>query len=385
MADPGEQSGFTSGSQTSSITLPPNKRPRLSPGAPGSIFGSPYPSSPLVHYSTPDFTPVAAYSSFNAPQPVQQPQSQSQPTTQYDAVARPAPGTMGPPEKPKADKGTDINDLSDLVTAAGVDLREEENYLAATYRNQHAAQTSTASTSFNTSQGSSSTISPDSSFALWSQSSNRPQYNHAGSHTLPVAQPAVPFQTYEQSIRARHRDAARRQSELRAKHLNDPFLRGNSVRERMQKCTFDVQVRLRDISETTEVQRRELESNVSGRSLRLGDGSALVVARVTTLAQDAALTDILSLISLAAQERLRGLLEDTYVAGRARRYGSTGVVPPEFQDIAMGNTASEKTTAMAESLTGTAWDAMPDSAISPMTVVPLKRKCMGLLQNELLL
>jgi hypothetical protein len=292
---------------------------------------------------------------------------------------------MGPPEKPKLDKSTDINDLSDLVVAAGVDLKEEENYLAATYRNQHATQTSTASTSFNTSQGSSSTISPDSSFALWTQPSIRPQYNHGGSHALPVAQPAVSFQTYEESIRARHRDAARRQSELRAKHLNDPFLRANTVRERMQKYVYSWQVRVHDPSKKTEAPRREPESNASGRSLRLGDGSALVVAKMATIGQDEPVTDMLALISLAAQERVRGLLEDAYVAGRARRYGSTGIVPPEFLDVVTASAASEKTTVVAESLTGTAWDAMPDSAISPMTVVPPKRKSMGLLQNKILL
>lgn len=66
---------------------------------------------------------------------------------------------------------------------------------------------------------------------------------------------------------------------------------------------------------------------------------------------------ILSLISLAAGERLRELTGDAYGLGRARRYGDHGrVVPPEFADIAVGEGAMSQDTVVQDSITNSQWE-----------------------------
>jgi hypothetical protein len=284
---------------------------------------------------------------------------------------RPLTGTMGPPEKPKADRATDINDLSDLVFSAGVDLKEEENYLTAVYTNKRNSQQPTTSfnSSFHNSQGSSQTLTPESSFSQWTHSPTASQLQQAARPSGPLNQPSLGPEQFETAVVQKHRDAARHQAESRQKHLNDPFLLANSIRDKMQKRTYNLQVRLRQEGLNT----TEVRPNITMNAQQVSDGSAVVSAKVVTLNENASLVDILSLISLAAQERVRSVLEDTYATARARQYGAGGVVPPEFADIAVGAGKSESMEVRPESITGTAWDAPPDSAESPIAVNSLNR------------
>jgi hypothetical protein len=273
---------------------------------------------------------------------------------------------MGPPERPKAEKATDINDLNDLVTAAGVDLRAEENYLAATYRNKH--QDSSFSTSFGTS--SSSTVSPENSFQQWSQSSygQYPAFQPNG----PFSQPPVSQRSVEDEIREQHKRAARQRAESKQAHLNSPFLLPGPLRQRLDTINLLNQVTL-DLKGVTE--KPVTASNVHGASMVGADGQGLVAAAVyRTVEADAPLADIMTLLSLACEQRLRGLAEDACAIARGRQYGSHGVVPPEWKDVATGVGAPKATEARSQSVTRTAWDQVPDSAVSPMTVSPPKRE-----------
>ncbi|KAL2036822.1 hypothetical protein N7G274_010440 [Stereocaulon virgatum] len=73
--------------------------------------------------------------------------------------------------------------------------------------------------------------------------------------------------------------------------------------------------------------------------------------------------EILALISLAAQERIRGLVEDAAALAKGRRMGSHGVVPLELADIATGSGASESVAGLP---------TPSNSAVSPISN-PLKR------------
>jgi hypothetical protein len=299
--------------------------------------------------------------SFNQPSPVQTPHMEGPPRT--------ATGTMGPPEKPKAEKATDINDLNDMVTASGIDLREEENYLAATYRNRHAE-----SSSFGNSQ-SSSTLSVNTSFNQWSQESygNHPGFQPHG----PLSQPAVSQKSVEEILKEKHRLAVRRFSEKKQSHLNDPFLHTGFVRDKLQRKTLEYQVRL-DMKgyydQATPKPPPLAPQNVHATTMVGADGTGVIAAKASgMLEQGAPLVDLLSLLSLAANERLRGLLEDAHAISRARQFGSQGVVPPEWAGIAEGSGKPQPTEARSQSITRTAWDQVPDSAVSPMTVLPTKR------------
>jgi hypothetical protein len=351
--------------QTGNIALPPNKRQRLSPGPSplGTNYDGSYQQPPNYAYPNNGYNHNPVHQ-FNQPQP----HSQLPP---IDTGSRPAPGNMGPPERPKADKATDINDLNDLVTAAGVDLKAEENYLAATYRNKH--QDNSFSTSFGTT--SSSTISPENSFQQWSQGSygQYPAFQPNG----PFSQPQVSQRSVEDEIKAKHERAARQRNDTKQVHLKDSFLATDPVRIRLEKQCYENQVRLdvRGLNETLPPPP-VTANDVRGTSMVTADEKTGIVAATghRTLNADAPLVEILTLLSLACQERMRSLVEDAYAISRSRQYGSHGIVPPEWASVATGEGAPKDATARSQSITGTAWDQVPNSAVSPLTVLPPKRE-----------
>lgn len=332
------------------FALPPNKRPRLSPNPITN------PASPnLPHLSLPNIP--APLLPFNAPQPL------------GDMTQRVGHGSMGPPQLPiqrqeRADKSTDINDLSDIISAAGIDVREEENYLAETYRNQH--QPTSFSASFNSQ--SSSTLSPNNSFNAHSQGIHGAYGAYQGPG--PASQPPIPRKTVEDEIDEKHRQAARARNESRQQHLRDPFLTANIVRHRLHAKAYENGVKLNVDGLYDKLPEKP---QVNATTMTAPDGTGVVAMKAPgLLTENAPLVDILSLISLAANERLRGLLEDAFALSRGRQTGSHGTVPPEWSSLALGDGPSEPATAMPLSVTRTAWD-QPDSAVSPMTVIPQKR------------
>jgi hypothetical protein len=280
---------------------------------------------------------------------------------------------MGPPQLPvqkaeRADKSTDINDLSDIITAAGIDVREEENYLAETYRNQH--QPSSFSTSFNTQ--SSSTLSPNNSFGAYPQGIHGAYGAYQGPG--PVSQPPVPQKTVEEEIYEKHKQAARARAESKQQHLRDPFLTANVVRHRLHAKAYENGVKLNVEGLFDKLPEKPQVNSVTAMG---PDGTVLIAMRASgLLTENAPLVDLLSLISLAANERLRSLLEDAVALSRGRQVGSHGIVPPEWSSLATGSGPPEPATAIPLSVTRTAWD-QPDSAVSPMTVLPQKRTMMS--------
>ena len=103
------------------------------------------------------------------------------------------------------------------------------------------------------------------------------------------------------------------------------------------------------------------ESTVSGP-----DGHAVKVSLQSQgiLSLDTALVEILSLLSLATEERMRMLVEDAATLARGRRVGALGIIPPDLD----GLTAEGKTSDTAHAL-----PTPRDSAVSPSSN-SLKRK-----------
>lgn len=95
------------------------------------------------------------------------------------------------------------------------------------------------------------------------------------------------------------------------------------------------------------------ESTVSGPD---GHAVKVLLQGQGILSLDSTLVEILSLLSLATEERMRMLVEDAASLARGRRVGALGIVPPELDGLRVGGKASE------------AANALPtpgDSAISP--------------------
>ncbi len=278
---------------------------------------------------------------------------------------------MGPPSKP-VEKATDTADLTDVLAASGIDIRDEEAALTQGYYNQNSQPTLSGSyptnnaSSFNStsSTGSQSgTLSASNSFNYPSQPGHSAQgvaYN-GGS----ISQQAAPYQSTEQFESQEWRDATRRLNESRQHHLNDPFLKGNTLRHRVGIRSYENGV----IYPVDGLLDKQIDdhpgSKISTHTITGPKGVKVVAARAALLDKGAVLSDMLALLSLATEERIRGLLEDAAALAKGRRLGSQGAVPAEWSDLALGNDTNPNTVLSASRNGG-------DSAVSPMSL-PIKR------------
>lgn len=263
---------------------------------------------------------------------------------------------MPPPPRPnkeeKEEKGVD--DVTDVMHGSGINLKDEENYLHTLYTNQH-----TAKDSFGT-QGSSfgsGTLSGGNSFnTLQGTSFDGQNGAFAGTLGQPASQDDV-----EKEEKRKREAAAREKAERDQHHLNNPFLLGNVLRLRMDKIARENGVRL-DVQGLYLLQQPAEPTKV----MTNGTNSTGIVRPGSKIDQGAPFADILSLVSLAAGERARSLLDDAHALSRARLYGDHSRVPPDLADLAIapGNEMKDETV-QPENITGTEWDRLPDAPGGP--------------------
>ena len=251
--------------------------------------------------------------------------------------ARPAPspapapqqnnntGTMGPPSRPVDNKPTDINDLGDVLSGSGIDLREEEAAMYKSYQGsqqQEPSQTMSRPYPF-----------PRDNYYSANVPGDRQGFFGAGN----LSQPAGPYQSLEAIAEIERKKAIRRKEEIRQYHLNQPFLLTGILRRRFDEERNKSHVRFDDSSFWTQTQR------LSGppREYRISGPDKNEVVRVLQneeiLSKDSTLAEVLALISLATEERLRILIEDSAVIARSRRVGSLGLAPPDLSEEAAAN------------------------------------------------
>lgn len=343
------------------LTLPPTKRQRLSPPLPPSpaqSSSSPYTNSTIPYQTFPGTT-VAA--SPGPPTPISAPRAQLQ---SFDMRVRPAQNVMGPPSRPaeRLDRSTDLNQLSDIVMASGIDVREEENYLAESYRNQHSSYPSLYTAG---QQQHYSAATPGGRF-----SSTWPHAGHDGLSIIPGAgpynKPPLSMRTIEEELYDKHKKAARALAENQQYHLRDSFLAANNVRQLMSKRAYEngVIISWKGLEEKT---MDTAPPAANGVTMIGADGTGVVsIRKSSTLAESAPLADMLTLLSLAANEKLRDIVEDAFRISRGRQMSSQGVVPPEWSDIAVGDSAPTPTTTLPTAVGGTAWDQLPNGTVPPL-------------------
>ena len=266
---------------------------------------------------------------------------------------------MGPPSRPTTDKPTDINELGDVLAGSGVDLREEEAALLAYGRpNQQRQDPVSGGHSFNAFGSTYSVPWTRDNFYSSNVPGDRNSFYGAGTFN----QPAAPYMSAEDIAAADQKRALRRQAEIKSYHLNDPFLFGGSLSRRVliQVQKLQVQVPQKGLFNNVNAQNVPHKLYVHGpdknENLRMVKGESL-------LATEGPYVEILSLLSLAAEERLRGLVEDAATLAKGRRIGSHGIVPIELADLATGEGATE---------TANGLPTPGNSAVSPKTN-PLKR------------
>lgn len=296
---------------------PPPKRPRLSP--------LPQSQSP---YASPSFGTLQLPQN---PSPNMNGMNLNGFTPTPAPPPPPPPGAMGPPSRP-VDKATDAAELTDVLASSGIDVREEEAFLTSSYSTPGVqvqqpprapqAQPPPLNTSF-TSQGSSAgTISATTSFNDPSQV--KPPVSQESVYTEPAPQPPAPFKDPNEP-RKEDTVAARRAQY----HLQEPFLLTKVLEQKLQKRGLDLGVRIPAEGLFHPVPGRSQPIEVTGP-----DGSSVVRTGQTILNQEGApLVDILNLLSIACEGRLRTVVDYSSSLARSRRAHSHGVAPVEWNDL----------------------------------------------------
>ena len=259
----------------------------------------------------------------------------------------PGVGTMGPPNKPAAEKPVDINDLGDVMASSGVDLKDEE---AALLNRPVRPQTTSFESNFSSSYNSVLSTSRPGYFDHYSYGHNtlspnipgdRASFYGAGSFNQ---QPVTPEELEEQALQAEKR-AIRRHNEIRQYHLNDPFLQSRVLHEKLSgRCAkLDIKLeRPRPVGPSSQQPSiGPMKVNITGPD---GHPKLAVLKGRNLIAPPGNLTDIITLLSLSCKDRVRSLLEDSSHFAKGRKTTSMGVVPPELADIAVGKGKAEETT-----------------------------------------
>ena len=262
-------------------------------------------------------------------------------------------GRMGPPERPSDNKPTDINELGDVMVGSGIDLREEEAALLNSYAKAGQQQ----GTGYGANNFGPSYVPPKDNFYSHNVAGDRASFYGAGSFN----QPPAPERSAEEMAAESRKRAARRRAEIHSYHLNQPFLSSACIHKRLNKQAHSLQV---------DIPRAGLLKSQPGHAPRQialqgpDKNEVLKLVQNEDLVQpDAPLVELLTLISLAAEERIRGLVEDAATIAKGRRIGSHGVVPTDLVNLANGHGASGTAVGLPTPV---------DSAVSPK-MSPLKR------------
>ncbi|KAL4956034.1 hypothetical protein BDW69DRAFT_102557 [Aspergillus filifer] len=309
---------------------PPSKRQRLSP----------HPQSSQSPYASPSFGTIQL--------PQNQPFAVNGTNTNGmgQSPAPPPPGTMGPPSRP-VDKPTDAADLTDVLASSGIDVREEEAFLTSSYSApgvqaqqpprpqqplvQQQSQLPPLNTSFASQASTTGTVSTPTSF------SEPSQFKTSGTqesfYTEPSTKPPPPFVDPNEPTRE-DTEAARRAQY----HLQEPFLLTKVLEQKLQRRGFELGVRIPAEGLFHPVPGRPQPIEVTGP-----DGSSVVRTGQTILNQEGApLVDILNLMSIACEERLRTVVDYSSSLAQSRRAHSHGTVPIEYRNLASASDGANR-------------------------------------------
>ncbi|KAL1959464.1 hypothetical protein VTO42DRAFT_1909 [Malbranchea cinnamomea] len=336
---------------------PPAKKPRLSP----------YPQTQHQQYAPqpPSFA-SPSFGTLQLPKPGTPVNGTSVNGTtsniSTNAPPPPPPHSMAPPPARTTERATDAAELTDVLASSGIDVKEEEAYLtqgygpaaATTAAPQQPPRLQHAYTGTFASQGSAGTITPGSSFTAQTQ----PQQTTFHAYTPvsqapppphPAPQPPPPPKTAEE-IAA---DAAYRENTYMSRraqyHLQDPFLHTSVIESRLNYVVEDKGLKLPQMGVFRPVpDQPPITVEVAGP-----DGSSVVSTGKTIMTHSATLGDIISLVSLACEERLRTLIEGSATLAQNRQINSRGI-PDEWSDLAVVQKPSGEVTTTADGVNGDA-------------------------------
>ncbi|KAI5305893.1 hypothetical protein KEM56_002961, partial [Ascosphaera pollenicola] len=307
---------------------------------------------------TPPMSSMQTTFSMQPYQPSQPPTTTATTTTTAAAPAAPAqphaqapppPGSMGPPSRP-VDKATDAAELTDVLASSGIDVKEEEAYLTNAYPTTAQPSSATAQAtrvpatvpptytpgaSVGAAQGPAigaaeaySGAQPYSSDAYYTYQSQAgtpaPQQAEDATQQKPTAEVLANEKRREDTLAARRTQY----------HLHNPFLQAQLIKDKIESRASELGVSwpsqgVYSATSTSGTGARPPPIEVVGP-----DGSSVVKTGGTYMQYDAPLVDILSLVSLACEERIRGVVEQASALAKSRRANSHGIVAEPWKPAA---------------------------------------------------
>lgn len=264
---------------------------------------------------------------------------------------------MAPPAKPE--KAVDASDLQDVLAGGIVNLQDEENFL-------HRSHRQTANNSFNSQQ---SFTSSGHSFSQYPPGSGQSFYgagpaNQIPEHTSLEHDAQAERLVNEQWHNAAHAVARSREHEVRNQFLHTGFLRMkvNNVSHENGLIGHGGDSKWGSFTPIT-----EYEGNVPAQTVIGPEGHATMVTNGAFLPANSPLVDQIALLSLATEQRIRDIVNETYKLVKARRSTSHGKVPETWADMAAGH-SGRNGSVVDENAPRVGWE----STVSPRTM-PLKR------------
>ncbi|KAI9747905.1 MAG: hypothetical protein M1815_003792 [Lichina confinis] len=250
----------------------------------------------------------------------------------------PGAGTMGPPSRP-AEKATDTAELTDVVAQSGINIKDEESYLTAYFSKDRTAAASAQSQAVL-----GSPVVPGASALSAANPYHNPAHYTLGQQGTTLGggsfiQPPIQQTTTEQFIQEQLSAGLRRQDEAKSHHLNNPFLQGASLKLRSVNRSFEKGVYLPPdgLSDVQGTHPRTPAPTATTKHVAGPGGMSAAAVTSSVIPKDSRTAEILTLLSLAAEARMRGLVESAAALAKGRRAGSQGVVPADWADLAVSN------------------------------------------------
>ena len=266
-----------------------------------------------------------------------------EPAAKRQKMSPPAPPTFKTPQAPlhrkvagqqqskdgEKQERTDINDLGDLLVSSGIDEKREEEFLSNSYhRNRGQSQTSQAQPQIDRYGNQHSKSQPQpSSFDLLSQN-----FSSIGQRPDQLDISVKSEEDIARERERKHRDAVREYNTRLQHHLEDPFLFGNNMRLRIQTIGSEHGVNMPMNGLFDRINNAKSENPNNAKTPVEETKESVQENAPSILNRGSPLDGILCVLSLAAHERIGGLLEDSFALARGRQVSSDGVVPEEFND-----------------------------------------------------
>ena len=230
-----------------------------------------------------------------------------------------------PAQQEEQEKRADISDIGDLLFGSGIDEKTEEEFMSQSYRKQQQTSNQTKPTQYGQQTY---TQQQQTSFDLLSGNAFQSIGQRPGNLGPPVKTAEDVVDENEQKRQAE----IHTYNERTQRPLEDPFLWGNSMRFRMERIANDngIKIPMQGLFDKINNKPPETKDTKEMKHKEEGGGSIVAEKAPSILNKNVPLDGIMSLMSLATNERIRDLLEDAYALTRGRQMFLYGDAPVEL-------------------------------------------------------